>query len=91
MKEDYFDIKRDLSYNQICILPKCEYCGSRGHFHREGCAELKHYYRADSQGHYDIQAVMRDVRNGLDVEIDFTAYDDVLLKYLRGQEKYYKK
>lgn len=40
-EKDYFDIYRDLDVNQICILPKCKYCGSRGHFHREWCVELE--------------------------------------------------
>jgi hypothetical protein len=49
-------------------------------------------YYADSQGNYDIQAVMRDVRSGVKrIEIDFSEFAPKLLKELRGQEDYYKK
>lgn len=29
--------------NQPCIIPKCDYCGSRGHFHKEGCSEITEF------------------------------------------------
>lgn len=49
-------------------------------------------YYADSNGNYDIQAVMRDVKSGVKrIEIDFSEYADALLAELRMQEDYYKK
>ena len=49
-------------------------------------------YYSDSKGNYDMQAVMADIKNGVDrIEIDFSAYMDTIITKLREQEKHYKK
>lgn len=54
--------------------------------------QIKMKYYADEKGRYDKESVMRDIRNGVkEIEIDFSAYADALIKRLREQEKHYKK
>jgi len=49
-------------------------------------------YYTDSEGNYDKEQVMKDIRNGEKViEIDFSAYVDTIIKKLIEQEKFYKK
>lgn len=54
--------------------------------------KIMKYYRADSEGYYDIEQIMRDIKNGVEeIEIDFSEYLDTINKNLKEQEKYYKK